>query len=64
MKGAALITPAVSHVRVEPGSGILGNMQRRQGVLPGITFIIIPWVEMAAPYTHGMPCLRAVSFIR
>jgi hypothetical protein len=39
-------------------------MHRRQGVSPGRTNSIIPYVETAPQYTHGLPRLTQASFSR
>jgi len=49
MKGAGLITPAVSQVGITPAAGAVEQKHRKQGVSPGIMFIVIPKEEMAPP---------------
>jgi hypothetical protein len=57
-------TPAVSHVGVIPGGGLVSTTQRRQGVWPGTIVIVCPSLPITPPKIHGLPSLTAASLIR
>jgi len=49
MRTTGAMTPTWSQVGTVPGSGGSGMMQRRHGVRPGTTGMIVPTPDSAAP---------------
>src|SRR6185312_11063672 len=59
-----MITPAVSQVGPEPGSGRASRTHRRHGESSGTIVIVKPYEPTAAPYTQGTPAFTHASLIR